>query len=116
MTGGRLCPVNQYTTLPNIFFRESKVHKCSFNGKRCLLVFIKTRYHQPNICLHCLKEKGIINNYKILKIQIYGQKGAIWEPRKEEVTKEQEINESIYTSVPPFTETIEEYRETSQTL
>lgn len=63
----------KFTILPNIVEKQSDVFLCRYYGKKCLILFIKTRYHQPHICLNCLQELKILDNYKILKIQKYGK-------------------------------------------
>lgn len=51
-----------------VTIRYSKIHVCKYQGKECLLHFIKTRYHQPDKCLNCLKELGVREDYRKLKV------------------------------------------------
>lgn len=103
----------KYTILHDIEFRGSKVYRCSFDGRNCLTFFIKTRYHQPNICLHCLQDIGIKDKYAILKIQIYGKRTEILQEGEKEI-KENQINENFNPIWATDQETNEEYREISQ--
>ena len=79
----------KYTIFPDIYEKRSKIYLCSYYGKKCLMLFIKTRHHQPHICLNCLQELHIKDNYKILKLQKYGKKRTAWWSREEET---EEIN------------------------
>ncbi len=49
--------------------QKCTIYDCDFNGKECLYRFIKTRQNQPQICLNCLKELGVKDNYKLIPCQ-----------------------------------------------
>lgn len=48
--------------------RNSIVYDCKCEGKLCLHRFIKTRVNQPNICLNCLRELNIRDEYKVVEL------------------------------------------------
>ena len=52
-----------------IIQKNSLIYTCKHKSSKCLRLFIKTRYHQPNICLACLQELNKVNNYPMLQLQ-----------------------------------------------
>lgn len=48
--------------------RVSPIFLCSHDGPKCLYFFIKTRRGQPEICLNCLRELNILENFDIIKL------------------------------------------------
>lgn len=54
--------------------RHSTIRSCKYEGKQCLHTYIKTRFHQPDMCINCLKELNKLNNYQVLKLQKHRHK------------------------------------------
>jgi hypothetical protein len=52
--------------ITDITEKYSIVHLCKHKGQNCLQHYIKTRYHQPDKCLNCLRELGTRDKYQIL--------------------------------------------------